>query len=176
MDDDISNSVYRDPLAHWFVTEAYRIADTGELRIVETHSLRDTAVNLLDAYVGRAAGQRILAGEVKRGDGHTIEAVIWYSDLRGFTRTSDMLPRNAVIELLNDYFGASKRLDFTVIGPAVNYASRLEKRCAEFGRPLIVSAALAGLLPSHAVYAIGRFALKDIDALQEVYGMRGISA
>ena len=58
-------------------------------RIVETHSLRDTAVNLLDAYVGRAAGQRILAGEVKRGDGQTIEAVLWYCDLRGFTRTSD---------------------------------------------------------------------------------------
>ena len=58
-------------------------------RIVETHSLRDTAVNLLDAYVGRAAGQRILAGEVKRGDGQTIEAVIWYCDLRGFTRASD---------------------------------------------------------------------------------------
>jgi adenylate cyclase len=46
-------------------------------RIVETHSLRDTAVNLLDAYVGRAAGRRILAGEVKRGDGQSIEAVIW---------------------------------------------------------------------------------------------------
>jgi len=44
-------------------------------RIVETHSLRDTAVNLLDAYVGRAAGQRILAGRGQRGDGQTIEAV-----------------------------------------------------------------------------------------------------
>ena len=66
-------------------------------RIVETHSLRDTAVNLLDAYVGRAAGQRILAGEVKRGDGQTIEAVLWYCDLRGFTRASDRLPRDAII-------------------------------------------------------------------------------
>ena len=73
-------------------------------RIVEIHSLRDTAVNLLDAYVGRAAGQRILAGEVKRGDGQTIEAVIWYCDLRGFTRASDRLPRDAIIALLNDYF------------------------------------------------------------------------
>jgi adenylate cyclase len=75
-------------------------------RIVETHSLRDTAVNLLDAYVGRAAGRRILAGEVKRGDGQSIEAVIWYCDLRGFTRTSDRLPRDTVIALLNDYFSA----------------------------------------------------------------------
>src|SRR4051812_26367232 len=73
-------------------------------RIVEIHSLRDTAANLLDAYVGRAAGQRILAGEVKRGDGQTIEAVIWYCDLRGFTRASDALPRDTIIALLNDYF------------------------------------------------------------------------
>ena len=32
-------------------------------RLVETHSLRDTATYLLDAYVGRAAGERILAGD-----------------------------------------------------------------------------------------------------------------
>ena len=83
-------------------------------RIVETHSLRDTAVNLLDAYVGRAAGQRILAGEVKRGDGQTIEAVLWYCDLRGFTRASDRLPRDAIIALLNDYF--------TIMGGAVTGA------------------------------------------------------
>src|SRR5205814_6238898 len=75
-------------------------------RIVEVHSLRDTAANLLDAYVGRAAGQRILAGEVKRGGGQTIEAVIWYCDLRGFTRASDRLTRDVVIALLNDYFSA----------------------------------------------------------------------
>ena len=75
-------------------------------RLVEIHSLRDTAANLLDAYVGRAAGQRILAGEVKRGDGQTIEAVIWYCDLRGFTRASDTLPRDTIIALLNDYFDA----------------------------------------------------------------------
>lgn len=73
-------------------------------RLVEVHSLRETAVQLLDAYVGRAAGQRILAGDVKRGGGQTIEAVIWYCDLRGFTRLSDTLPRDAVVSLLNDYF------------------------------------------------------------------------
>ena len=73
-------------------------------RLVEIHSLRDKATYLLDAYVGRAAGQRILAGEVRRGEGQTIEAVIWYCDLRGFTRASDSLPRDAIIALLNDYF------------------------------------------------------------------------
>lgn len=228
-------------------------------RIVEIHSLRDTAESLLDAYVGRTAGRRILAGEVKRGDGRTIEAVIWYSDLRGFTRASDRLPRDAVITLLNDYFGAtgeavtaaggeilkfmgdgmlamfpvpsaaerasiatralwaaasaaetiatlnvaraaageaevrfglalhigevmfgnigaSKRLDFTVIGPAVNFTSRLEKLCAELNRSLIVSDAMARLLPQNAIGSLGRHALKDIDEPHEVYGVRGISA
>jgi len=224
-------------------------------RIVEIHSLRDTAVNLLDAYVGHAAGQRILAGEVVRGGGQTIEAVIWFCDLRGFTRASDRLPRDAIIALLNDYFGAmaavvteaggeilkfmgdamlaifpvaapaerpgvagraaqaaaaalrsiaalnrrraeageptvrfglalhigevmfgnigaSTRLDFTVIGPAVNHAARLEKLCAQIDRPVIVSAALAALLPSEALLPLGLHALKDIDEPQAVYGLR----
>src|SRR5689334_1811538 len=73
-------------------------------RLVEIHSLRDKATYLLDAYVGRAAGQRILAGDVQRGDGQTIEAILWYCDLRGFTRASDTLPRDTVVNLLNDYF------------------------------------------------------------------------
>ncbi len=228
-------------------------------RIVETHSLRDTAANLLDAYVGRAAGRRILAGEVKRGDGQTIEAVIWYCDLRGFTRTSDCLTRDAVIALLNDYFsamgeavteaggeilkfmgdgmlamfpiaspaeradtvaravwaaaaaaemigvlnvgraaasepdvrfglalhigevmfgniGASKRLDFTVIGPAVNYTARLERLCSQIDRRMILSSAIAALMPENAMAPLGRYRLKDIDEPQQVYGLRGVSA
>lgn len=75
-------------------------------RILETHSLRDTAVNLLDAYVGGAAGQRILAGDVRRGEGQSIGAVIWYCDLRGFTRISDTIQRDVVIALRNDFFSA----------------------------------------------------------------------
>src|SRR5258707_10370451 len=31
MDDDIARRVYSDPVARWFVTEAYRIVDTAEL-------------------------------------------------------------------------------------------------------------------------------------------------
>ena len=224
-------------------------------RLVEIHSLRDKATYLLDAYVGRAAGQRILAGDVRRGEGQTIEAVIWYCDLRGFTRASDSLPRDAIIALLNDYFdtmgalvtsaggeilkfmgdgmlaifpvpspgqrgetasramraaasavdamlvlnrvrategepavrfglalhigevmfgniGASQRLDFTVIGPAVNYAARLEKLCSPLDRSVILSAPIAGLLPEHEIEALGRHAMKDIDVPQSIYGLR----
>jgi adenylate cyclase len=225
-------------------------------RIVESHSLRDTATYLLDAYVGRAAGQRILAGEIKRGSGRTIEAVLWYCDLRGFTRASDTLPRDTVINLLNDYFdvmgkivigaggeivkfmgdgmlgmfpvaspakraqvasnvvraagsvadaitvlngiraaadepavrfglalhigevmfgniGVSNRLDFTVIGPAVNHAARLEKLCVPLSRPVLLSAALAALLPARDIEALGLHALKDVGQPQAIFGLCG---
>lgn len=224
-------------------------------RLVEIHSLRDTAINLLDAYVGRAAGQRILAGEVRRGDGQTIDAVIWYCDLRGFTRASDTLPRDTIIALLNDYFdtmgtivtgaggeilkfmgdgmlaifpvpthdrraataataaraaasaadamlvlnriraaageptvrfglalhlgevmfgniGASQRLDFTVIGPAVNHAARLEKLCGPLDRTVLLSSAMAALLPKAEIEPLGDHAMKDIDQPQRIYGLR----
>lgn len=223
-------------------------------RITEIHSLRDTAEYLLDAYVGRAAGRRILAGEIERGTGQTIEAVVWYCDLRGFTEMSDRLPRDALIALLNDYFGmmgavvtaaggeilkfmgdgmlaifpvedvsrkqsivaravqatgealqataelnerriaagdqpvrfglalhlgevmfgnigASARLDFTVIGPAVNYAARLEKLCAITENAVVLSSAVASLLPANELTSLGRHALKGIDEPQEVFAL-----
>jgi adenylate cyclase len=74
-------------------------------RLVETHSLRDTAITLLDTYVGHDAGEKILQGLIKRGDGDSIRAVLWYCDLRGFTPLSDRLGRQALLDLLNDYFG-----------------------------------------------------------------------
>src|SRR5690606_31871387 len=36
-------------------------------RIVESHMLRTVSANLLDTYVGRDAGMRILDGEIRRG-------------------------------------------------------------------------------------------------------------
>lgn len=221
-------------------------------RIVASHALRDTAVNLLDAYVGRAAGRRILGGEIRRGSGQILDAVIWYCDLRGFTRASDSLPRDTVIALLNDYFdtmgnivtgaggeilkfmgdgmltmfpvdgpedraavarraaaaatsvadavtalirireaageppvrfglalhigevmlgniGASNRLDFTLIGPAVNDAARLEKLCTPLDRPILFSAEIASLLPAGEAALLGRHLLKDIDEPQSIF-------
>ena len=72
---------------------------------LEVQALRFTARTLLDTYVGRQAGARVLDGAIKRGMGETIRAVIWLCDLRGFTSLSEKLPRDALIELLNEYFG-----------------------------------------------------------------------
>ena len=49
------------------------------------------AVNLLDAYVGRESGERILAGRIRRGDTKVIRAAIWLSDMRGFTARADSM-------------------------------------------------------------------------------------
>ncbi len=48
-------------------------------------------------------------------------------------------------EVMFGNIGASDRLDFTVIGPAVNYAARLEKLCTVTGAPVVLSAAIASL-------------------------------
>ena len=73
-------------------------------RLAEVYGLRRLATTLLGTYVGRDAGERILQGQIRRGDIERIDAVILLSDLRDFTAQSDRLPGEAVIGLLNSYF------------------------------------------------------------------------
>jgi adenylate cyclase len=68
---------------------------------LEVQALRRTARTLLDTYVGRQSGGRVLDGQIRRGMGETIHAVIGLCDLRGFTDLSERLPRDALMELLN---------------------------------------------------------------------------
>lgn len=72
--------------------------------LFEILTLRRTALGLLDTFVGHRIGERILHGQVKRGDGEQIRAAFWYSDLRGFTALSESLPTDELLRLLNDYF------------------------------------------------------------------------
>ena len=60
--------------------------------------------NILSAYLGRGAGARVLNGQIKRGDGDNIHAVIWYSDMRDSTRLADSMSGQAFLEALNQYF------------------------------------------------------------------------
>jgi class 3 adenylate cyclase len=217
------------------------------LEIVVT---RQTAAILLATYLGRRSGARVLAGAVQRGDGETIHAVLWYSDLRGFTALSESLPRDRVIALLNAHFerlaapikafggevlkfmgdgllaifptepggaahaceralraargaragmaalngermaagespldfglalhlgdvmhgniGAPDRLDFTVIGPAVNVVSRLEALCKEIDRPVLISAAFAGACRDD-LEPIGSYRLPGVTQPERVF-------
>ena len=72
--------------------------------LVELMVGRRTTLGLLDTFVGKRISERILQGQVKRGDGELIEAAFWYSDLRGFTALSETLPTDQLLRLLNDYF------------------------------------------------------------------------
>lgn len=212
--------------------------------VVELLSNRDMTSVLLETYLGHDAGQRVLQGQIKRGDGETTSAVICLCDLRSFTELSDRLNRDALLEVLNAYFatvvgafhahgaevlkfmgdavlaifrieegarveercetavrtireavaaatndnverlrqgletydfgaalhvgdvmygniGAPDRLDFTVIGPAVNLASRIAGQCAVMGEPMLLSEAFAEHYRA-PVRDLGEHALKGV--------------
>lgn len=72
--------------------------------VVEVLSLDSSAKALLNTYLGQRSGQRVLDGQVQRGDGEVIESALWYSDLRNFTAISEQLTPPQLLKLLNSYF------------------------------------------------------------------------
>jgi adenylate cyclase len=73
-------------------------------RLFEVFAQRRTAVTLLETYLGRRTGGRVLDGLVKRGDGENIGSVVWFSDLRESTALSQSMGREAYLAYLNRYF------------------------------------------------------------------------
>jgi len=73
-------------------------------RIGEIRAWYRVASNLLTTYIGKNAGERVLAGHIRRGDTESIHAAIWLSDMRGFTTLADTLPPQDLVDLLNRYF------------------------------------------------------------------------
>jgi len=73
-------------------------------RVAEIYGNMRKAQNILDAYLGPSAGAKVLAGQIKRGDGEDIHAVIWFCDLRDSTPLADSMTRREFLALLNDYF------------------------------------------------------------------------
>ena len=74
-------------------------------------------------------------------------------------------------ELLYGNLGSSRRLDFTVLGPAVNEAATIEALCGSLERPIIVSSAFAtaaGAARSQLV-SLGRYAMKGVARAQELF-------
>ena len=216
---------------------------------IKSVSLARMAGTLMQTYLGRDAGQRVLSGRILRGVADTIEAVLWFSDLRGFTRITDTAPEHA-IPLLNDYsdviiseihehggdvlklvgdgtlaiftaddrthactaalsaaiaaregiatlnkrrradgkpatdmylglhvgevfygnVGSRERLDFTVIGPAVNEVSRIAAMCRSVDQPVLMSSAFADVdAIKRRLVSVGRYALRGVSHPQELF-------
>jgi adenylate cyclase len=210
----------------------------------------DAARTLAATYLGRDAAERILRGEIDRGQVRTVSTVLWFSDLTGFTRIADTLPRDQLLELLNAYadclvgvvhanggevlkfmgdgilavfngaqgdacrraldaaqaarsamaevnrarraaglavtgftvalhegevlsgnVGSQERLDFTVIGPAVNEISRIQAMSRSLDQPILISASFAACCEGQRerLVSVGRYALRGVGQPQELF-------
>jgi adenylate cyclase len=75
-------------------------------------------------------------------------------------------------EVLYGNVGAVDRLDFTVIGPAVNEVARIEALCQPLDRSVLVSAAVAAAANEpHRLEPLGRHALRGVREPREIYAL-----
>ena len=99
---------------------------------------RSVAQNVAHAYLGKRAGQAVLSGLIRRGDGEKITAALWYSDLRHSTKLAGRLSTEEFLNLLGRYFEmtAAAVLDHggevvSLIGDAVLGLFRVEGSAEE---------------------------------------------
>ena len=78
--------------------------------VFDMYSQRAIVNNVLTAYLGAKTGPNVLDGQIRRGTGEAITAVLWSSDLRGFTARSDRLPEGRTIAILNALFDAQAQV------------------------------------------------------------------
>jgi adenylate cyclase len=228
-----------------------RLAPFLELAI-KSAALARMAGTIAETYLGRDPGRRVMSGRIARGVAERIGAVLWLSDLRGYTQISDSAPPQEIIPLLNDYaelvvsavhgeggdvlkligdgtlaifagddraaaasaalaaalrarngtvklnqkraesglpttavylalhvgdvfygnVGSKERLDFTVIGPAVNEVGRILALSRSVEQDVLLSAAFAAALGPELrprLVSLGRYALRGVAHPQELF-------
>ncbi len=84
--------------------QLFRDLVTAFVSVLEATAGRRIYGELLATYVGRDPGAQIMAGAVKRGEVHHLKAAMLLADLRGFSRLTDELPEERIVELLNAFF------------------------------------------------------------------------
>jgi len=89
-------------------------ADVDRLRTIawalQVHMQRDTWYTLSETvcqtYIGTRAGQKVLNGEIRRGQYSRINAVVWFCDMRGFSELSRLHADDVVFDALHTFFDA----------------------------------------------------------------------
>lgn len=71
---------------------------------LEPMTMRKSSKGLLRTYLGDGPSEAVWNGTIKRGERTTIEAVVMFSDMRGFTAMSENSTEECVFEALNGYF------------------------------------------------------------------------
>jgi adenylate cyclase len=72
--------------------------------VVKGASVLEMAETLLTTYLGRAAGRSVLRGQVRRGQGRVVHAIVWHSDLRDSTSLAGSMPLESYLATLNAYY------------------------------------------------------------------------
>jgi len=75
-------------------------------------------------------------------------------------------------EVLYGNVGTTDRLDFTIVGPAVNEASRLETLCKRLERPMLLSESFATALGQHPrLTPLGLHELVGLATPRRIFGV-----
>ena len=80
-------------------------------------------------------------------------------------------------EVFYGNIGSIERLDFTVVGPAVNEASRIAAMCRSVEQPMLVSEAFADVDGMRGrLVSVGRYALRGVAQPQELFTLDSAQA
>ncbi len=110
----VASSARSPPTRPGGFSDAHVERDCG--RCCRCSRLAAKATTMRTVYAGAAVGLsrpgpggRVLAGTVQRGEVQGVEAVLFFTDLRGFTALADTLPGRDLIMLLDDCFDCMVR-------------------------------------------------------------------
>jgi adenylate cyclase len=219
--------------------------------VLKSCALTRIAQTLVETYLGRDAGRRVLGGRISRGAVERISTALWFSDLRDFTRIAEAAAPDQLIPFLGEHaetvidaihaaggdvlkligdgtlaifsasdpaeacraalaaaeraiasiaalgerrassglaatklylglhfgdvffgnIGSRERLDFTVVGPAVNEVSRIASMCRSLDQLVLISSRFASALGNDAerLVSVGRYALRGVGGAQHLF-------